>query len=344
MSQQTLTWLNQNTLIGFTEQRGKAWHYRASAQGGEPNHYAGPIPVEDVHRRLFWWDAAKGEATATWLTDDGVTSAIDRRHFPVGRPDTGVVFGYFAEGYEIHQFREWLVGKVATMLDGGLQIGSAGLLNDGAQAWVSIEIPDTVTTPQGVPFRPHLLACTSHDGSLATTYKRTVTNVVCDNTMSTALAGTGQVAKFRHSRNSKFKALEAREALDLVQATSDDFSAEIRRLCEIEVSDRDFDQFLRSYVQESGTTRRSRTTASNKRDKLRSLWNHDERAAPWRGTAWGVLQATNTYQHHTVTVRSSATRAERNYSRALNGRTDQADMDALKTLGAVLDREVLAPA
>jgi hypothetical protein len=29
-----------------------------------------------------------------------------------------------------------------------------------------------------------LVACTSHDGSLATTYERAVTNVECDNAMS----------------------------------------------------------------------------------------------------------------------------------------------------------------
>src|SRR5690606_11655245 len=57
MSKETLQHLNTNTLIGNTTQRGTAWHYRADLQGGEPNHYAGPIPVEDVRRRLFDWTA-----------------------------------------------------------------------------------------------------------------------------------------------------------------------------------------------------------------------------------------------------------------------------------------------
>ena len=48
MSQETVNWLNTMTLIGFTDQRGHAWHYRASAQSDEPNHYAAAIPVEDV--------------------------------------------------------------------------------------------------------------------------------------------------------------------------------------------------------------------------------------------------------------------------------------------------------
>jgi hypothetical protein len=57
MSRESLEWLNRNTLIGFTDERSKAWHYRASEQGSEPNHYPGAIPVADVKRRLFSWQA-----------------------------------------------------------------------------------------------------------------------------------------------------------------------------------------------------------------------------------------------------------------------------------------------
>lgn len=44
MSKETSTWLNTNVLIGFTDKRGHAWHYRAEDQTPEPNHYPGPIP------------------------------------------------------------------------------------------------------------------------------------------------------------------------------------------------------------------------------------------------------------------------------------------------------------
>ena len=57
MSKETLQHLNTNTLIGNTDHRGTAWHYRAEEQGDESNHYPGPIPVEDVERRLFHWQA-----------------------------------------------------------------------------------------------------------------------------------------------------------------------------------------------------------------------------------------------------------------------------------------------
>lgn len=50
MSAETIDWLNTNTLIGATDERGNAWHYRAVRDGEESNHYPGAIPVEEASR------------------------------------------------------------------------------------------------------------------------------------------------------------------------------------------------------------------------------------------------------------------------------------------------------
>ena len=48
MGMETTEWYNTQILVGMTDQRGNAWHYKKDAQGDEPNHYAGAIPVEDL--------------------------------------------------------------------------------------------------------------------------------------------------------------------------------------------------------------------------------------------------------------------------------------------------------
>ena len=58
MSKETMEWLNSNILVGFTAERGNAWHYRADLQGTEPNHYEGAIPTDDILRRLFAWSGS----------------------------------------------------------------------------------------------------------------------------------------------------------------------------------------------------------------------------------------------------------------------------------------------
>lgn len=351
MTRETMQHLNTNTLIGNTDQRGTAWHYRAEHQGEESNHYPGPIPVSDVERRLFHWEAVSRRlavetpvdgATMTHLSDAGDPSrweAVVERQ-AICRDDTDEVMGIFAPGYAMHQYREWLVGTVTNILDDSLSISSAGLLRGGAVAWVEVSVPESITTPEGVVFRPNLLATTSFDGSTATTFKRTVTDVVCDNTRETALAEPGQSYKIKHSRHSQAQLLPARRALALVHTTAEDFAREIAQLCRVTVTHADWDDFLKSYVpqrdrQGQPLTSRSRTIAKKKREKLDRLYRHDLRVTPWSGTAHGVIQAVNTYEHHENTVRG-AVRSERNMLRAISGDFARVDQRAWSTLQQVL--------
>ena len=343
MSEETASWLNTMTLIGYTDQRGHAWHYRASAQGGESNHYPDAIPVQDVQRRLFGWKVLEGDITSTaaLLSEEGVGSvritdpdrkAMLRPPGALGPDDSGAILGVFKSGYTGHDYTTWLLEQVADLLDDDeLAIGSAGLLKGGALAWVSIEVPETITTPEGVAFRPHLLATTSFDGSLATTYGRKVQLVVCDNTHAVAMAERGQQTKVRHSRHSRFRLADAREALALVHIAADEFAVEVAHLTSVAVSDGDWARFLDELFPVPEVDGRGRTLAQNKREGLQRLWDHDTRVAPWRGTVFGAMQAVNTFTHHESTVRGMP-RSERNMLRAATGATDALDSKVIDTM------------
>ncbi|MBW3609652.1 MAG: DUF945 domain-containing protein [Actinobacteria bacterium] len=345
MSQETASWLNTMTLIGFTDRRGRAWHYRAERQGGEPNHYPGAIPVEDVRRRLFAWTVLEGDvsSTAMLLCNDGVgtltVSDPDRKAMlrppgGLGDEDPGAILGIFKSGYTPHDYGQWLLEQVAEILDDELAIGSAGLLRGGALAWVSIEVPETITTPEGVAFRPHLLATTSFDGSIATTYGRKVQLVVCDNTHAVAMRESGQQIKVRHSRHSRLKLADARQALALVHTIADDFAAEVAQLTSVAVSDGDWARFLDELAPLPFEEGRARTLAQAKREALQRLWDHDTRVAPWRGTAFGAMQAVNTFAHHEASVRGMA-RSERNMLRAVTGEVDALDRRTVEAILAI---------
>lgn len=327
MSKETLDWLNSNTLIGFTEKRGKAWHYREGAD----NHFEGAVPVEEVRRRLFSWEPT---SLPIYIKVDGEFQEVPSTQ-AIARPDNHHVMGVFTDGYVPHSYNEWLLRNVETILDEGLAIGSAGLLKRGAQAWVSVEVPDTLKTPEGVEFRPNLLAVTSLDGSIATTYKRVVTNVVCDNTMAAGLDESGQHWKAKHTRNSQVRILKAREALNIVHDVAEDFEAEVKELTAIAVSASDWDNFLEATAPTKDKEKNALTLAVSKQSALRELWESDERVAPWAGTAWGVVQAVNTFTHHGQTVRN-VSRAERNMSRAITNRVESLDAQTMTKLKSVM--------
>ena len=155
----------------------------------------------------------------------------------------------------------------------------------------------------------------------------------------------GQQIKIRHSRHSRLKLTEARQALNVIHEIIDDFAAEVTRLCAVDVSDSGsgWAAFLDAHAPLPEAEGRGRTMTERKREALTRLYDHDERVTPWRGTGWGVLQAVNTYRRHEGIIRG-AERAERNMLNAVTGRTDELDLETLDTLSGVLGRPLCAQA
>ena len=333
MSTETTNWLNQNVLIGMTEKRGNAWHYKASDQGAEPNHYTGEIPIEDVRRRLFHWEAV--EMPMYVNTPNGEYVEVPNRKAIV-RNDTWETLGVPSNRYEPHQYDEWLLKSVANFLDDDLVIGSAGLLKGGAIAWTQIEMPENMNVGD-VEFRPNLLATTSFNGSIATTYKRTVTVVVCDNTREMALRENGQTFSVRHTANSSLRLADARQALNIVHQLGDQFSKEIEQLLSMKVSDSQFETFVKRYVPvNDDQSKQAVTRAENTRLEFANLWQNDVRVAPWRGTGFGVTQAVNTHRQHMRPTRGDTMIVERTMMDALTGKTEMADAKAVSLLHALV--------
>lgn len=330
MSQETMEWLNRNVLIGYTDERGHAWHYRASDQGDEPNHYSGAIPVEDVQRRLFGWEAV---TLPVYVKQGDKFVALDD-YQAIANSEDGKVFQIAGADYQIHSYNEWLLKQVALILDDDLQIGAAGLLNDGGRAWVSVEMPKTIKTPEGIDFRPFLLAATSHNSTLATTYKRANQLSVCDNTLAIALGEKGQEFRVRHTKNSNARLGEARKALEILHQDADAFTAIVSEWCATPVSDKQYEKVLDQIVPLDDVDKDSKgfVRRMNQRIDITTIYDHDMRAAPWRGTKMGVVQALNTWSQHSSTIRGANARAERNQDNFLRGKTEEFDA---KVLGAV---------
>lgn len=338
MSTETSQWLNQNVLVGMTDKRGNAWHYKASEQGAEPNHYTGAIPIEDVRRRLFFWEAEK---VPMWIDvpkekQNELGSMI---HVPnkvaIVRNDTRDVLGVVSEKYQPHQYNDWLLTSVANLLDDDLVIGSAGLLKNGAIAWTQIEMPENCQVAD-VEFRPNLLATTSFDGSIATTYKRTVTVVVCDNTRNAALRESGEQISIRHTSNSMTRLGNARSALGIVHRMADAFAKEIETLLAMKVSDVQYENFVKKHVPiNDEESKQAISRAENTRFEFFNLWQNDVRVAPWRGTGFGVLQAVNTHRQHLRPTRGETMLVERTMIESLTGRTETADNKAMSLLYAL---------
>ena len=338
MSRETTEWLNTNILVGFSEQRGNAWHYKESSQGAEPNHYTGAIPVDDVLRRLFNWTAIEAPVFVGMPNSAiGMQYIKDEARKAIVRSDDNTVFNIFKSSYQVHQYKKWLLDTVANLVDDNdLAIGGAGLLRQGGKAYVQVELPETIKTPSGFDIRPHLLACTSHDGTLSSTFQLVSTVVVCDNTLAGALGEKTAKHKVRHSKHSIGKLQTVRDALGLIHEYTDDIMLELERLSTQQVTENEFKAIVERLVPLStdlDIRPQVKARAENKQELLHQLYNSDPMVSPWKGTALGVLQCWNTYQHHYAGADNS--RVERNMLNGITGKTGEQDrvvLDAIKQL------------
>lgn len=298
------------------------------------------LTLEGVRDQLFNWQAL--EAPARYEIEVGgfpLTLPFED-HKVIYRSDTNAPLGMVGSGYKVHQYDEWLTKNVASLVDTeDLVIRSAGTLNGGRKAWVQVGTPEGIVGPGGVEYLPILGSYTSLDASLATSYKGNRIVVICENTYGMALAETSAFGKLtiRHTKNSEFNVLTAREALGLVFENADAFNQELELLLGTKVTDTQFGRIASKKVAPSTDSDRSKTMAERKLSELAYLWANDERVAPWRGTAFGAMQALNTWRQHIATVKNT-TRAERNMGNVMDGTSDKADRSdlalILETVGA----------
>ncbi len=349
MTQENNEFIFENWLSGMEATHGKPWWSNPTTDN-PLNHFEGSIPVEAV-QKLFGFDVNLSRVFV--MNSKG--EIIEATEFVACVPDNkNEVFGIHSKAYSLkgHQLTEWLIEGPARVVNGNVGISNAGLLKNGAQAWVNISTPQEWKTPQGVDFRPNLLWTTSFDGSIASTVKETDVLSVCDNTREAALRSKGLSYKVKHTKNSEFKLEDAKAALHLLEQNAEAFSKEIATLCEWQVSDAQFERFMSALVPMPEITgkdinkrdysTRTATIAANKREALNELYRLDGRVAPWGGTAFGVLQMCNTYQTHIATQRNADHRAIRNMENVISGKIASSDIDAMQLLAKICDRELVA--
>ncbi len=185
---------------------------------------------------------------------------------------------------------------------------------------------------------------------MSTTYKQAITAVVCDNTLSLAMGEKGGAARVRHTRHSAAKLGDIREKLGILHAVRDNYVAEIEALADITVTDSHFDQIIETmvpFVDSKGkpmpVDKRGRKQA--KREKIVNLYREDPRCTPWAGSALGVLQAVNTFEHHVqgTTGKSGSDIAQRNMLRVVKGDRDRMDRDTVEIIRDVVAGKFTEP-
>ena len=245
------------------------------------------------------------------------------------RTDTGDVLGIVGEGYEPVQNRDAftffdnLIGSDEAMYE------TAGTLGQGERIWILAKLPGFIKVGGKDIVNKYLLLSNSHDGTSLVRVKLTPVRVVCNNTLTAALQGAGDV-QIRHTPNAAEDLKEALSLLELTNSLYQKLDATFNRMALTKVSDKQLLEYVKALVPDDEKSQ-DKPNAQEIRDAFLDLHEHGQGADLSRGTLWGAFNCVTEYADHKMDG-DPATRLESIWF----GRGEQLKLKAFQLAGRMM--------
>lgn len=313
----------------FYSRNTPAWH-----QKGYVNREGLPMSIDDI---LAATDTdyiySLEPYTATIAGEDGPdVMAIPGKRLVVRQHPTTLrrsYIGTVGERFKLHTVRE-LDGLNQTLMDMGLPVETYGLLGErGQRAFLTYQLPASVTVGAADESHMYLFASTAFDGSASTLLRTTAVRVVCANTYALADSESQQRAAIRHTSVLRGQVQAVREQLEIAFQQADELQALADSLVATTLREDDIDEFLRELFPAPAGAEGSRAEAgaAARREAVLGLLDAPTNVE-WKGTAWGMFNAVTEWADHHRRARSPESRA----LRVMDGRDGGLKARALELL------------
>lgn len=281
----------QNGKVAFALRGAPAWHNLSNRTFSEDESVSTQEMLNSA--MLANWNVRLEQVNIP----DGYRNNSDSYYVLRTNPfDQGTdVLAVVGERYATYQNEELLTFG-DNLLAGGGKWESAGSIKDGRVVFASMKIDhDFVVDADGAndSVKSYLLLTTSHDGSSAIRAITTPVRVVCQNTLTAALAGTKSSYKVKHTSTAQARVEDARAALNIAFKHMDEFEKLANDLYQTSVTNATFDKIIESLYPTPGVdaSKVAHTRHIEKTDMIRLLYQNSPTTETIRGTAWGVYNA-----------------------------------------------------
>jgi len=232
---------------------------------------------------------------------EAVVNLIDRKpvnnHFATIRADTNDVLGIVGNRYSPIQnkdaftFFDALVGQDEAIYH------TAGVLGKGERIWILAKLPDYIRIGKDDLVEKYLLLTNSHDGSSLACAKLTPIRVVCQNTLSVALAGSDQEVRIRHTPNAHARLEQAYKLLGLSNVLYHQLQAIFNRMALTHISDKELMDYVKALIPDNPDAEHQ-TRRERMRSTILELHESGTGADMSRGTLWGAYNSVVEYTDH----------------------------------------------
>jgi len=212
------------------------------------------------------------------------------------RDDTDRVLGVVSEDYAVVQ-NEQALAFLAELIGSELAFETAGSLWGGRAVWALAELPGHLEIG-GDAVRRFVLVTTRHDGTAAVRARITPVRVVCQNTLTAALAdGATPTYRVRHTGETQLALEEGRRVLGIALRGYDRFAALGDRLASQEMTERALRRALELlYPADTALGGRALTNRRDREEAVLGLFRDGATVGNAPGSRWAAWNAI--VEHH----------------------------------------------
>jgi phage/plasmid-like protein (TIGR03299 family) len=246
------------------------------------------------------------EKRPLWAEENGLATLAIPGHFATVRTDTNQPLGVVGSRYAIVQNRDALSFFDPALGEGAASIDSVGSLAGGKRAFMLAKIPEVVEIVPGDAVERYLLFSNSHDGSSAVEVLFTPVRVVCQNTLSAALADAkkkkaGRVS-IRHTAGAKERLEAAHEVLGQERDYFTRIKAAFQYLAKRDLGRAEVASFVRDLLPGKLDAETKKITVStktrNRRKAVVKAFEESPGSDMAGSTAWGLYNAATWFIDH----------------------------------------------
>lgn len=214
------------------------------------------------------------------------------------RTDTGEVLGIVGDSYEPVQnrdafkFFDTLVGSDEATYE------TAGTLGRGERMWILARLPGYINVHGSDIVSKYLLLSNSHDGSSLVRAKVTPIRVVCNNTLTAALQGAGEV-HIRHTLDAAEDMKQALALLGLSNSLYEQLDIIFNRMALRKITEEQLLDYVTALVPDDEEERNNAKNQGIRRACL-DLYETGQGADLSRGTLWGAFNCVTEYTDHVM--------------------------------------------
>ena len=257
------------------------------------------------------------------LTQSGlaypVIKAPEKRTFPSGkeiisensfftyRADTEEILGEgLSADYHVVQNVDAFSFFDSIVQGEGILYETAGALGHGERIFITAKLPSYIRVTNDDLLEQYLFLTTSHDGKESITVAFTPIRIVCNNTLTAALANCSNVLRIRHTANAGQQLAQAHHVMGMVNTLSPLFEQAFSQWSKIKMTDKEMQELIQVALAPSRETLQNlregkeEENSSTYRNQVYSAFGYamiaeSQQLGSTKGTLFGAYNAITGY-------------------------------------------------